>query len=281
MSHGRGRGRHGMRRTNSPPMAKRVGPEGDPDRTHIRFSLSRENIFPGHGVFGVSLTPFSPGSQQRRRRSSVGDPAVSIQGGRDSWPQGPKTSRTQHACGLRRPRSAEQGGCAGEQAPAGPDTRSFPASRPVEKRRAHLRQGRGQLGKARDGGGSSGDCSFLGPRSEGGRVDVGMAPRRQARTTGDGLAPISLRPPTCLRAAAGPPRTIKKSGRGRRPFQASGCRGYDQGHTGADSWSNDNGMSSLWLTSSAPVRRRLAGRPAAQCLTKRWTSKTSLVWSMW
>ena len=149
------------------------------------------------------------------------------------------------------------------------------------KRRAHLRQGRGQLGKARDGGGSSGDCSFLGPRSEGGRVDVGMAPRRQARTTGDGLAPISLRPPTCLRAAAGPPRTIKKSGRGRRPFQASGCRGYDQGHTGADSWSNDNGMSSLWLTPSAPVRLRLAGRPAAQCLTKRWISKTSLVWSMW
>jgi hypothetical protein len=86
-------------------------------RTRIRFSLSRENIFHGRGVFGVSLTPFAPGSWQRRRRPSVGDPAVSIQGGRDSRPLGPKTSRTQHACGLRRPRSAEQGGCAGERSP--------------------------------------------------------------------------------------------------------------------------------------------------------------------
>ena len=32
-------------------------------RTLIRFSLSRENIIPGHGDWGVSLTPFSPGNK--------------------------------------------------------------------------------------------------------------------------------------------------------------------------------------------------------------------------
>jgi hypothetical protein len=63
-------------------------------------------------------------------------PGLSIQSGRGSWPQGPRTSRTQHACGLRRPRSAEQGGCAEEQAPAGPDTCSFPNSAAIQEQRS-------------------------------------------------------------------------------------------------------------------------------------------------
>src|SRR5262249_43814404 len=46
-------------------------------------------------------------------------------------------------------------------------------------------------------------------------------------------------------------------------------------------WSTDNGLSSLWLAPSAPVRRRLAGRAVAQGLTKRLTSNTSLVCSRW
>jgi len=49
----------------------------------------------------------------------------------------------------------------------------------------------------------------------------------------------------------------------------------------SDSWSTDNGLSSLRLAPSAPVRRRLAGRAAAQCLTKRLTSNTSFVCNRW
>jgi hypothetical protein len=45
---------------------------------------------------------------------------------------GLKASRIQHSCGLRRPRSAEQGGCAGDSVPAGPDTYTFPAPWPFK-----------------------------------------------------------------------------------------------------------------------------------------------------
>src|SRR5205823_4915881 len=72
----------------------------------------------------------------------------------------PRTSRTQHSCGLRRPRSAERGGCAGSGVPAGPDTRSFPAPWPF-KSGGLVSQGRGQLGKAHGWGGSSGDRLLL------------------------------------------------------------------------------------------------------------------------
>src|SRR5205823_3716462 len=66
------------------------------------------------------------------------------------------------------------GGCAGEQAPAGPDTHSCPRPWPFKKRRAHLPQGRGQLGKAHGWGGSSGDIPpSSGRRFGGGREDLG------------------------------------------------------------------------------------------------------------
>jgi hypothetical protein len=146
----------------------------------------------------------------------------------------PWTSRTQHTCGLRRPRSAEQGGCARDQALAGPDTRSCPVPWPFEVRQAHLHQRRVPLGSAHGWGGSSGDCSSSWLRSGGGRVDFGRVLRHRARFNGDSFALISYRPPTHPRTAARPPRAVK-FGNGRRPIQASGCRGYGQGHARADS----------------------------------------------
>jgi hypothetical protein len=139
-----------------------------------------------------------------------------------------------------------------------------------------------QLGTAHDGGGASGvflHCAGRGPAGVG-------------RTTGmtSGSSPYSVRQ---LHAdLVGGPRPTggprpgrsdqrgRQVGRGRRPLKASGCRGCGPGHTGADSWSIDIGMSSHRLAPQAPVRRRLAGRPVAQCLTNFWTSKTSLVCSM-
>jgi hypothetical protein len=68
-----------------------------------------------------------PGLWLRRRRRTTGDPAVYRE-----QALAHKASRTQRPCGLRRPRSEEQGGCAGVGAPAGPDTYPFPAPWPFE-----------------------------------------------------------------------------------------------------------------------------------------------------
>jgi len=144
-------------------------------------------------------------------------------------------------------------------------------------------QGRGQLGTAHGRGGSSGDGSFFvaaARRGSGGHWDGASAP-----------SPYSLRQPRAdLVSSPGPPpgrrpvtapRSAGQVGRGRRPIKASGCRGCGPGLTRADSWPTDIGKSSLWLAPWAPVRRRLTGRPVAQALTKRLTSKTSLVCSRW
>ncbi len=53
----------------------------------IRFSLSRENIFPGHGVRRF-FDAFAPGSWRRRRRPSVGDPTCLSWAGAASGPEG-------------------------------------------------------------------------------------------------------------------------------------------------------------------------------------------------
>ena len=93
----------------------------------------------------------------------------------------------------------------------------------------------------------------------------------------DSFALSPFDPPTHLRGAADTD-TADQTEVGtagvpsKRP--ASGVAAED---TRSDSRSSDNGLSSLRLAPSAPVRRRLAGRAVAQCLTKRLTSKTSLV----
>jgi hypothetical protein len=220
-------------------------------------------------------------------------PDLALSGRRDSWPRRPRTRRTQHSCGLRRPRSVEQGGCARTRAPTGPDTPSFPAPWPFQVRRAHLLSRRVQFGTAHGRVGSSDDPSFF-------RAAV----RRGSGGPGDGASassPHSLRqrhadlvsspdPPTG-RGLVGPPRTVT-SRRGRRPIKPSGCRGCGPGHPLAGSWSRDVGVSSLGLAPQAPVRPRLGGasacargaahsggRPVARCLTKRLTSNTSFVCS--
>jgi len=90
-----------------------------------------------------------------------------------------------------------------------------------------------------------------------------------------------VRPPTHRRGAARCATADSRSGRGRRPIKAAGCRGCGPGHPRRTRGPSDSGVSSLGLAPSAPVRPRLAGRPVAQCLTKRRTSNTSLVCSMW
>src|SRR5262249_56251258 len=100
-----------------------------------------------------------------------GGPGLAAGGKRGPGPEGNETSRTQHSCRLWRPRSAEQGGCARNGVPAGPDTRSFPAPWPFKVRRAHLPwRRRGQLGTAHGRGGASGGFSFAGRCGGGGGV---------------------------------------------------------------------------------------------------------------
>ena len=170
-----------------------------------------------------------PGGQQQGRRRFRSDPACYRLQARLRAPR-PRTSRTQHPCGLRRPHCAEQGGCARDSAPAGPDTHTFPVPWPFEVRRAHLPGGRGQLGSAHGRGGSSGVSSFAGaPRR--GLGGPGMVLRHQARHNGDSLALISSRPPTHrLGAARWSSLRTAKGGRGRRPIKPAGCRGYGPGH---------------------------------------------------
>jgi hypothetical protein len=201
---------------------------------------------------------------------------------RPRTPQGPDEP---HPALMRtpaaRPRKARRL-CRGQR--PGRSRYSFvPHSVAIQKRQAHLLEGGSRSARLTAGAGRQ--AKFLLLRS-GGPAGVGR--------TWDGASapsPYSLRQ---LRAdlvlSPDPPpgrgpdvdhRGRQEGGRGRRPIKASGCRGYGPGHTGADSWSRDKGMSSLGLAPKAPVRPRLAGRPRTQCLTKRWTSKTSFVCSMW
>lgn len=196
---------------------------------------------------------------------------------------GARTSRTQHAYGLRRPRSAERGGCAGEHAPAGPDTRSCPMPWPVENRRAHLREGRGQLGKAHGRGGSSGDASFLvGRGSEGVGWTLGwrLGAKPAPLETASRRSRLVPRPAPGPRPGRVPPRSGK-----------AGAAGVPSNRRAAGVAAKDMPERTRGPVTSAchrcgwPRRRPLGvGSPAAprpQCLTKRLTSKTSLVWSMW
>ena len=228
------------------------------------------------------LTPFLRGHGSGGEGTASAT-RLAIGGRRDSWPGRPRTSRTQHSYGLRRPDPAGPGGCAGEQAPAGPDTHSCPGPWPFKERRAHLPQGRGQLGTAHGWGGSSGD----------GLLPRGCGPAGVGRTWDGASAPspYSVRQPRAdLVSSPDPPpgrgpMTDHRGQRGRRARPAShqsvGLPGLRPRTPGAGSWPSDSWVSSLRLAPSAPVRPRLAGRPAAQCLTKRLTSKTSLVCSMW
>ncbi len=229
-------------------------------RTLIRFSLSRENIIPGHGDFGVSLTPCSPGSQQRRRRPSVNGPAWISQTAAAPGPSGlRRTAPNTHT---------DSGGLTSQGRAAVPRTAPRPVPIPVGSRsRGHSKDGglspweRRQFGRARGRGGSSDDLSFFHePRRGGGRVDLGIT-HSVKPVSWDGFALIPFGPRPAL--APRPIRRAKQNaGTAGVPSirQAAGVAAQDMP---SDSWSRDNGMSSQGLAPSAPVRRRLAGRPAA------------------
>src|SRR5262249_10335690 len=183
---------------------------------------------------------------------------------------------------------ADSGGPTPRGRAAAPGT----APRPVpilirSRRRGHSKsgglspQGRVPFGRAHGRGGSSGDCSLFSAalrRGSGGPWEGASAPSP--------FSPGQLRadpvsspdpPPRRRQMHTADQREAGTAGvPSKRP--AAGAAAQD---ARSDSSSTDNGLSSLRLTPSAPVRRRLAGRAVAQCLTKRLTSNTSLVCSMW
>jgi hypothetical protein len=159
-------------------------------------------------------------------------PGLAIGGRRDSWPQGPKTSRTQHSCGLRRPGPAGPGGCAGNK----------PRPVPIRVRsrlRGHSRSGRltsaaGGSSSARltGGAGRPAIASFFrgrGPAGVGRTWDGAWAPspysvrRRHADLVSSPDPPPDRGPRVDHRGPA-------QVGRGRRPIKASGYRGCGRGH---------------------------------------------------
>jgi hypothetical protein len=180
---------------------------------------------------------------------------------------------------------ASQGRAAvpGNKPPAGPDTHSFPAPWPFNSgglsssRERPVRQGSRAGRIVRRYSSSLGAAVW---RGSGGPWGGASAPSPDSVRQLHADLVLSPDPPPGRRPMTGH-RGQGSNRRGRRPIKASGCRDYGPGHTRADSWSSDIGMSSLWLAPSAPVRPRLAGRPGTQCLTKRLTSKTSFVCSMW
>jgi hypothetical protein len=131
----------------------RFGTMRGPPNPHKALGVKRK-YFPRPRGATFFLTPFLRGQSS----GGGGAPAatrLAIGGRRDSWPPRPRTSRTQHSCGLRRPSPAGPGGWARDSAPAGPDTQGFPAPWPFEGGGLTSLQGRGQLGTAHGRAGSS------------------------------------------------------------------------------------------------------------------------------
>ena len=143
--------------------------------------------------------------------------------------------------------------------------------------------GRVQLGRAHGRGGSSSDSSLFQAAlrwGSGGPWEGALAPNP---LLWDSFALSPCNPPTHLRGAAAMDTAFQLNKKRARPAShpGVGLPGLRPRTPDSDSWSTDNGLSSLWLAPSAPVRRRLAGRAAAQCLTKRLTSNTSFVCNRW
>ncbi len=136
--------------------------------THKGLAVKRK-YFPRPRGFGVSLTPFLRG------HSSGGEDAISatrLGYRKQARLLAPQAEDEPHPTLMRTPAAPLRGArrlCQGTR--PGRSRYSFvPDAVASRKRRAHLRQGRGQLGKAHGRGGSSGDGSFLGGR---GPVGVG------------------------------------------------------------------------------------------------------------
>ncbi len=121
---------------------------------------------------------------------------------------------------------------------------------------------------------------FAGGAAARGRVDLGRCLGTKPVTLGQ-LHAEPVCSPTHPRGAAA--RGTAFRNRRVRPASHPSVRlpGLRPRTPEADSWSSDNRVSSSGLAPLAPVRLRLAGRAVVQCLTKRLTSNTSLVCSMW
>jgi hypothetical protein len=195
----------------------------------------------------------------------------------------PKTSRTQHPCGLRRPRSAERGGCAGGQCPGRSRYSCVPGS--VAIRRC--------VGLALQR-----ECPVR-PGSRSGRVVrrllvLGAAPRRGSGGLRDGASAPS---PFTLGQLRADPVAIPRPNPAARPVAAprigrkTDTAGVPSKRPAAGAWPRTPASDSAVPVTTGCHRsgwpRRLplgVGSPAVpwpQCLTKRLTSNTSFVWSMW
>src|SRR5262249_22579864 len=140
-------------------------------RTLIRLSKSRGNIVPGHGE-RRSFYAFTPGSRQRWRGQSRGDPACLALAGATPGPQGRgRAAPNTHAdSGGPAPRgqAAVPGTSPGRSRYAG-----VPSSVAIQTAAGSPPRGRGQVGPAHGGGGSSGACSSFGVAVRRGSGDVG------------------------------------------------------------------------------------------------------------
>jgi len=216
---------------------------------------------------GPEAVPWRPGLASEGRRRLLAVKA--------------KTSRTQHSCGLRRSRSAEQGGCAGVSAPAGPDTQAFPAPWPCECGRLTPRRECPVRPGSRSGRVVRRLLLILGAALRWGSGGLGEGASAPSPFSWDSFALSPFNPPTHLRGAAGTAARLRRKRARPASHQTGGLPGLRPRTPEADWWSSDNGLSALRLAPKAPVRRRRAGRAVAQCLMKRLTSNTSLVCSMW
>jgi hypothetical protein len=215
------------------------------------------------------------GRAHRRR------PGLAIGGRRGSWPAGRgRAAPNTHA---------DSGGPAPQGQAAVPGVESRPVPIRIRSRlRGHSKSGgltspRGGASSARLTGGAGRPAipppRGCGPAGAGGTWAGASAPSpytvRQPRAD-----LVSSPGPPPGRGPVGPPRSVREQGAAGVPSnrRAAGAAAED---TRPGSRPSDIRVSSLWLAPSAPVRRRLAGRPVAQGLTKRLTSNTSFVCSMW
>ena len=102
-------------------------------------------------------------------------------------------------------------------------------------------------------------------RCGGGREDLGRVPGRPGTepVTVDSfvLSPFVPRPTSAALWCTNTANNNKRARPASHPV--GGLPGLRPKTPDVDSWSSDNGLSSLGLTPKAPVRRRLAGRPMA------------------
>ena len=249
---------------------------------HKDLAVKRK-YFPRPRGYGVSLTPLlrghSYGGEGHRSATRLGYPKQA----RPPAPGRGRAAPNTHAdSGGPAPRG--KAAVPGNQAPAGPDTHSCPMPWPVEKtagssppRERPVRQG-----FTAGAGRRAIPPSF-----------VGRGPEGVGRTLGwrQGAKPVLLETASRRSRLVPRPAPGPRPGRVAPRTERAGAAGVPSNRRAAGVAAKDipertrGPMTSVCHRCGWPQGRPFGvGSPAAprpQCLTKRLTSKTSLVWSMW